>query len=182
MGRRLVRTMGQRLGVTLTRRQVEAVLGLGTGGMVSLPGGLCGVRLAHRLLLRREEALPPPLLLEPGRQVWGPWQVTLRRTLSPEDWGPDTLALDAAAGPLTVGAWDGTGRLAVENGSRTLKRLFQDRGIPAERRGEHPVLYAGGRPAAALGVAVDRDLAPREGRPCLAVTFTTMTDTTERKR
>lgn len=172
MGRRLVRTMGLRLGVTLTRRQVEAVLRLSTGGMVSLPGGLCGVRLAHRLLLRKTEVLPPPLRLEPGRQRWGPWLVTLRQAQPPESWGPDTLALDAAAGELTVGAWDGTGRLAVENGSRTLKRLFLDCGISAQRRWEHPVLYAGGRPAAALGVAVDRDLAPRAGRPCLTVTFT----------
>ena len=172
MRRRLVRTMGQRLGVTLTRRQVEAVLGLGSGGMVCLPGNLCAVRQAHRLTVRKTEPLPPPLLLAFGRQRWGPWQVTLRRTPSPETWGPDTLALDASAGALTVGAWDGTGRLAVENGSRTLKRLFQDRGIPAERRGERPVLYAGGRPVAALGVAVDGDLTPRAGRPCLAVTFT----------
>ena len=172
MRRRLARTMGLRLGVTLTRRQVEAVLGLGAGGMVSLPGGVCGVRRAHQLILRKTEDLPPPLLLEPGRQTWGPWQVTLRQTQSPESWGPDTLALDAAAGPLTVGTWDGTGRLAVENGSRSLKRLFLDCGIPAERRWKHPVLYGGGRPVAALGVAVDRDLAPRNGRPCLAVTFT----------
>ena len=172
MRRRLVRTMGQRLGVTLTRTQVDGVLALGSGGMASLPGGICAVRRAHQLVLRKTEALPPPLTLQPGEQVWGPWRITVTESPEPAAQGPDTLVLDAAAGPLAVGAWDGTGRLAVENGTRTLKRLFLDQGIPPERRGEHPVLYAAGKPAAALGAAVDWNLRPQAGRPCILVVFT----------
>ena len=171
MRRRLVRAMGLRLGVTLTRRQVEAVLRLGSGGMVSLPGELCAVRLAHKLILRKMGPLPPPMLLRFGRQIWGDWQVTLRELPGPQDQGVDSLVLDASVGPLSIGAWDGSGRLAVENGSRTLKRLFMDCGIPVQRRREHPVIYAGGRPVAALGVGVDWDLRPQAGRACLVVSF-----------
>lgn len=169
--RRLVRTMGQRLGVTPTREQVEMVLALGSGGSFDLPQNIRAVRLPHQLILQK---CPPPLpemLLRLGEQRWGPWRVTVRRSMEPAGQRPDTVALDADAGPLVIAVWDGTGRLAVENGSRTLKRLFMDQGIPVRRRREHPVLLREGRPAAAFGVAVDWNLRPRAGRPCLLVSL-----------
>ena len=58
---------------------------------------------------------------------------------------------------------------AVENGSRTIKRLFADRGIPVDRREEHPVLLREGRPVAVLGVAVDWGFLPQDGKTCLTV-------------
>lgn len=57
----------------------------------------------------------------------------------------------------------------MENGSRTIKRLFADRGVPAEERREHPALYLEGRPIAVFGVAADWDCRPRPGAPRLAV-------------
>ncbi|MDE7242551.1 MAG: tRNA lysidine(34) synthetase TilS [Oscillospiraceae bacterium] len=167
MQRRLVRTMARRLGVTPTVRQTEAALSLTSGKIYHLPGGLEAVRLPHRLILRRLPDLPPPQLLHTGVQYWGPWQITL----GTEPAGPDALVLDAAAGPLTVAAWDGTGRLAVENGSRSLKRIFQDCGIAPEKRREHPVLYADGKPAAAPGAGVDWTLRPKKNKPVITVTF-----------
>lgn len=61
----------------------------------------------------------------------------------------DTAAVLSAreiTGALTIAAWDGTGRLSVENGSRSIKRIFADQGISADRREEHPALYLDGGP------------------------------------
>ena len=70
-----------------------------------------------------------------------------------------------------IGPWDGTGRLTVENGSRTIKRLFADRGIPVERREEYPALYLAGRVIAVFGVAVDLQVQPAEGDAVLTVSL-----------
>lgn len=171
--RRLVRTMGQRLGVSLNREQSEAVLTLGSGGTLDLPEQVRAVRLPHKLILRKDAPAPEAVILQLGEQNWGTWRVTVQRCLETETTpeGAFSLALDGDAWPLSIGHWDGTGRLAVENGSRTLKRLFQDSGIPAARRSEHPVLFHDGRPIAAFGVAVDWDFRQREGLPCLAVSI-----------
>lgn len=186
--RRLVRSMARRLGVELTAAQTEAVLDLGTGGCLDLPGGLRAFRERHRLTIRRVPPLPPPLPLRPGTQRWGPWTVLVETEPgeghSREE--PLTLALSAetAGEGLAIGSWDGTGRLAVENGSRTIKRLFADRGVPVDRREEHPVLYAGGRPVAVFGVAVDRDHRPRPGAARVRITLeeTAETETREKER
>lgn len=167
--RRIVRTMGARLGASLSRAHVDAALALRRGGCRDLPGGLLAVRRADCLLLRRAASLPPPMALRPGEQVWGPWRVLVREAAGGEEAGADTLLL--RAGTLTIAPWDGTGRLAVKNGSRTIKRLFADRGIPVERRREYPVVYRDGAPAAVFGVAVDRGCRPREGERCTAVSL-----------
>ena len=59
----------------------------------------------------------------------------------------------------------------MENGSRSIKRLFADQGIPADQREEHPALYLEGRPVAVLGVAVDWSLRPRPGERTLTVVW-----------
>ena len=51
MARRLVETLGARLGASLDRRQVEAVLDLGAGGHLDLGGGLYAVRRSGALVL-----------------------------------------------------------------------------------------------------------------------------------
>ena len=168
MGRRLVRTMGRRLGVELSRSQVEAVLALSSGGYLDLPGGLCAVRQPHRLIMRKRTALPPPLVLQMGEQDWGPWRVVVRPG-GPAAENDRTVVLKACPGTLTIAAWDGRGRLAVENGSRTIKRLFADRGIPVECREEHPALHLNGVPAAVFGVATDWENRPRPGEGCLVI-------------
>lgn len=169
--RRLVRAMGQALGAELTRAQTEAVLHLRSGGCLDLPGNLRAVRQPHRLILKKQPPPPPPLVLHEGEQTWGNWTVTLERRMAPVEDAPDRVVLRDTAGTLTVAAWDGTGRLAVENGSRTVKRLFADAGIPVEGRGAYPAVLLNGAIAAVPGVAVDRFLRPEAGAPCLVVTF-----------
>lgn len=169
--RRLVRAMGQKLGVELTKAQTEAVLSLKTGGCLDLPEDLCAVRKPHRLILKKHPPFPPPLTLHDGAQDWGPWRITVRRSEDPPEEGPDRIILRDTVGELTVAVWDGTGRLAVENGSRTIKRLLADRGVPMERRKEHPALFLDGRIAAVFGVAVDWEYRPQKEGTCLVITL-----------
>ncbi len=169
--RRLVRTMGQRLGVSLSRGQTEAALALRSGGFLDLPGGLCAVRTSGQLILKKRPLPPEPLALRPGEQSWGPWRVTLERRMGPVEENACRVVLRDVDGELAVAAWDGAGRLAVENGSRTVKRLFADAGIPVERRAEHPAVLAGGRLAAVFGVATDRAYQGKEDEVCWVVTL-----------
>lgn len=167
--RRLVRTMARRLGRELTAAQTEAVLALGSGGCLDLGGGVGAVRKSHQLTLREKKTPPPPLTLSLGRQRWGDFVVTVSEDAEPNGGQLALLGAETAAGILTVAGWDGTGRLAVENGSRTVKRLFADRGIPVEQRENYPALYLDGRLIAVPGVAVDRRYAPGPGERTLAV-------------
>lgn len=153
--RRLVRTMGRRLGVELTRSQTEAVLSLKSGGFLDLPGGLCAVRKQKLLTLQKLPPLPPPMVLHEGVQDWGPWRVTVERTAAPVEESPCRITLRDSDRELSIAAWEGAGRLAVENGSRSVKRLFADASIPVERRGEHPAVLLDGKIAAVFGIAVD---------------------------
>ena len=173
MGRRLVREAARRLGGTLTARQTEAVLALGSGGILDLPGGLQAFRQPHRLTLRR---LPPPagpLALRRGEQAWNGGAVRVEETADWEHLPPGcALAAEKVQPPLTIAPWDGGGRLRIENGSRTVKRLFADRRIPPQRREEHPALYDGaGRLLAVLGVAVDWEFRPRPGERAITVVW-----------
>lgn len=169
--RRLVRAMGKRLGVELSRERTEAVLSLKSGGYLDLPENICAVRKPRQLMLKKLPLLPPPLTLHEGEQTWGPWKITLEHHAASAESAPDRIALRDAGGALTVAPWNGEGRLTVENGSRTIKRLLADAGVPVERRAEHPVLLLNGRPAAVLGAAVDWGLRPEEGAPCRVITF-----------
>ena len=169
--RRLVRAMGQRLGSELTRTQVEAVLTLKSGGYLDLPENLCAIRKPHQLILKKQPLPLPPLALREGGQKWGPWWVTVRKSGKIPPESPDTVVLRGVEGELTVITWDGEGRLAVENGSRTIKRLFADAGVPIENRADHPALLLDGRPVAVFGVATDWAFRPRGEEACIVVTL-----------
>ena len=171
IGRRIIRAAARRLGVELDRRTTQSVWGLAQGGYLDLPGGLCALRESNRLILRKQSLPPPPLVLREGAQDWGRWKVTLERWTGPAENTTDRIVLRETGGALAIAPWDGTGRLAVENGSRTIKRLFADAGVPVERRGEHPALLLDGQTAAVLGVAVDWALRPEEGMHCCVITF-----------
>ena len=169
--RRLVRGMALRLGESLNRRQTDAVLRLENNRFLDLPGGLCAVRTRHELTIKRQSPLPPLLALREGCQAWGDWQVTLERQEGPVEETACRVVLRDAGSPLAIAPWDGTGRLRVENGSRTIKRLFADKGIPVGERMAHPAVLVNGKIAAVFGVAVDWNYRPVEGEAALAVTL-----------
>lgn len=169
-GRRIIRSAARHLGVELDRSATEKLWTLPSGGFLNLPGGLEAFRSGGQLTLRKVQPPLQPLTLRPGGQRWGPWRVVLTHC-PPGQADPSALRLRPSASPLSIAAWDGRGRMAVKDGSRTIKRLFQDRGIPVERRQEHPALFRDGRPVAVFGVAVDWEQRPEPGEPCIAVSL-----------
>lgn len=171
MQRRLVRLAAERQGVALNREAVEAVLHLRRGGCLYLSGGARACRTADRLLFQLPDPVWAPVELHTGEQTWGSWRVRVATALPPFT-SPRRAVLDREKlpSPLSIAAWDGKGRLAVENGGmRTIKRLFTDCRIPPGQRDAYPALYMDGRCIAVPGVAVDAALTPGEGRPVLVV-------------
>jgi len=169
--RRLVRAMAQRLGVSLDQRQTDAVLALKSGGFLDLPEGLCALRTRRELTMKKLPPPLPPLELREGSQMWGPWRVTLERHVGPVEETGRRVVLRDDGKPLTAAIWDGTGRLRVENGCRTIKRLFADRGISVGERAEHPAVLADGKIVAAAGAATDWGCRPAEGEAAWIITF-----------
>ena len=160
---RLVRMAARRLGTELTALQAESVLSL-RSGTVALTGGVRAAREGKNLRFYRISPAPPPALLHFGEQDWGEYRVTVRETEDETAEDKNILLLRGDIGELTIAPWDGTGRLAVENGRRTVKRLLADRGIPMSQRESRPALFAGDALAAVFGAGVDRDFAPVCGK------------------
>ena len=97
--------------------------------------------------------------------------MTLERRGEPAGETPCRVVLRDMGGELAIASWDGTGRMAVENGSRTVKRLFADAGVPVERRAEHPVILVDGELAAVFGVATDWKYQMNGAGNCWVVTI-----------
>ena len=157
----------------------EALLSLArsgrNGAQVSLPYGLTARLGGYTVYLEHSSAPPPPADIAPGQTVsFGSWQVRLGR--SPE---PGALALSVAAQPLRVTPWRTGDRMALpgSRGSRSLKRLCAERGIPPPQRDALPVLRVGDAPAAVPGVGVDTSFVPRGGG-ALFVSFIKKTEET----
>ena len=156
---RLVRMAARRLGVELTATQAESVLSL-RSGVVVLPDGLRAVREGKAVRFYRLPPAPLPAPLHMGVQDWGGYRVTVCETTEDVAEDENTLLLCPGIGAYTIAPWDGTGRLTVENGRRTVKRLLADHGIPPAQRESRPALFAGDILAAVFGAGVDRAFAP----------------------
>lgn len=160
---RLVRSAAREFGVELTAVQTEAVLAMRRGACLSLGGG---VRVAHEgetLRFFRLREMSEPMELAIGEHDWGAWRVSVYETSDEVAENAGTLVLRGDAAALTIAAWDGTGRLGVENGSRTVKRLLADHRIGAAQRENCPAIYAGGKLAAVFGAGTDIDFRPVPG-------------------
>lgn len=160
---RLVRLAAQRMDTELTAAQVESLLSLGHG-IIVLPKGLRATRDSAGLCFYRVPTPLPPLALHEGEQDWGEYRVTVRMTEEETAEDENTLVLRSDSEQLTVAAWDGTGRLTVENGRRTVKRLLSDRGIGPAQQENRPAIYAGDTLAAVFGAGTGRDFAPVDGK------------------
>lgn len=117
---------------------MDAVLALAEGGgTLDLPGGARAVCRNGWLRLTVKETAPPEMVLAQGLNRWGDYDITLR---------------GGEEHRVTVRSWKGSDRMAVERGSRSLKRLFADAGIPAELRDSLPVVCVDGTPHAVYGI------------------------------
>ena len=74
---------------------------------------------------------------------------------------------------LRVTLWRGNDRLTLPGGrgSRSLKRLCVERGIPPGQRDRLPVLRLGEVPAAVPGIGVNTEITPPAGGRTVVVTF-----------
>ena len=141
-----------------------------TGGTLSLPGGVLAVCRGGTLSLTVPASAPEETPLRMGENTVGTWHITLSRTPTPG-------ALSLRDGAYTVRSWRRDDRLTLPHsrGSRSLKRLFADRGIAPEQRDALPVLCLGGVAAAVFGVGIDRKAMPEEPGSTIYITIK-MTD------
>ena len=147
------------------------------GGMLTLPAGASAVCRGQTLTL-----LPPgpplaPVVLHPGKNFWGEYTISVRKTAGNFSRRSDTIVLncDKIDGALSVGPYTGGQRLTLpgSRGGRSVKRLLADRGIPPELRQRVPVLCVGDRPAAVWGVGTDMEFLPEESGQNMEITVTT---------
>ena len=117
---------------------IQALLALAeSGGLLALPGGLRAVCRDGWLRLTIRQEPPPEMTLRQGVNRWGDFDITLR--------GGESRR-------VSVRTWSSADRMTVGRGSRSLKRLFSDAGIPPERRDTAPVVCVDGAPYAVYGV------------------------------
>lgn len=168
---RLVREAARRLGAELTGAQTEAVLNLRGGACLSLGGGLRAAREGKVLRFYRLAEPAKPLSLSLGQQSWGSFRVTVMETGDEVAENAHTVVLRGDIREPVIAAWDGTGRLGVENGRRTVKRLLADHGISAVQRENCPAVYADGTLAAVFGAGTDTGFRPLPGEKKIVITL-----------
>ena len=155
-----------------------AALCAGSGtAQLDLPGGVTARRTDGVLTLcahRRET--PERVLLRAGETVrWGGFAITCRKCEKTVENSENTVILRGAAldAPLSVGAWDAreSMTLPVSRGSRSLKRLFAERGFSPDEREQTPVIRSGGAVAAVYGIGTDALFLPGDGESVCVLTF-----------
>lgn len=152
----------------------EAVVKLaGNGGMLDLPGGICAVCRQGRLsFVPKNETLAGKTLSEYTN--WGKYTIYQRKQFGNFSKKEDTILLncDKINQPIQVRAFESSDRLTLpgSRGSRSIKRLLAERGIPAEERRCVPVFCVGERPAAVYGVGTDVAFVPQETDKTIEIT------------
>ncbi len=160
------RTCGHRR--DLSAAHVRAVLELKKGREYSLPYGLLARNNGGALVLFKAPSVPEAVYLAPGETVrFGAWCVALDGEETAERF---SYRLNLP-GPVEVTCWRSDDRMTLpgSRGSRTLKRLWADAGVPPGVRDGLPVLRLEGRVAAAPYLGVDLDFST--GKTDAQVTF-----------
>lgn len=160
--RGLLRHAGVPVGET-GQRHIASVLALAqkTSGEISLPGGRRaavrhGVLYAERSAPRREQALFPECPVD-----FGAYTVLVARKISDihSSFKLYPIAYDTIkAESLTVRTWRPSDRMTLPGarGTRSLKRLYAERGIAPDRRDTLPVLCIGDAVVAAAEIGTDQ--------------------------
>jgi tRNA(Ile)-lysidine synthase len=143
---------------SLSRAQVDAVLGLGREGgssSLDLGEGLRAVVEYGTLRFRRGGDAPAPAPAElgvPGVIRFGAWEV-----MADIGEGEVSVSAEAVAGPLVVRSWKDGDRMRPVGlgGTKSLQDLFTDRKVPRALRRSLPVVEAEGEIVWVAGVALD---------------------------
>ena len=116
-----------------------------------------------------------------GQHRWGNRIVTVYETDKDISEDRHTVVLRTGPENLAIAAWDGTGRLSVENGWRTVKRLLSDHGIGPALRELCPAIFSDGKLAAVFGAGTDLSLQAQSSRRQLVITLEQVTVTPDIK-
>ena len=136
---------------------IDALLALAVGGgTLDLPGRMQAVCRGGQLRLTMQAAALPEMTLRQGVNRWGDYDITLRG-------GEDVRVI--------VRSWRGSDRLTTGRGSRSLKRLFLDAGIPAEDRNRIPVVCVNGAVRAVYGVGIEESISSGENDDHINITI-----------
>ena len=117
------------------------------------PGGVTIARNYGRLEVRREDAPLAPVTLEvPGTVIWGDYRITAG---VPDE--PDAFTV-YPVGDITVRSRLSGDSIRLPGGTKSLKKLFIDRKIPAQNRDRIPVLADDRGVLAVCGIGVNPKL------------------------
>ena len=122
------------------------------------PGGITVARNYDRLEVRREtEELPAVELPVPGTVRWGDYRITAAL----EGEGMPVYP----SGPITVRSRQAGDSIRLSGGTKSLKKLFIDRKIPAAQRSRIPVLCDEEGILAVEQIGIDRSRQPQDAPP-----------------
>ncbi len=143
---------------------------------LDLPGGITARCADSTLTLTRRAEADARLTLRAGERVhWGDYLISCQKCEKTVENSGNTVILREAAlhAPLSVGAWDAreSMTLPVSRGSRSLKRLFAERGIAPAERERTPVLRVGSAVAAVYGIGTDAMFLPAEDEAVYVIEF-----------
>ncbi len=105
----------------------------------TFPGNIIIAREYDRLTVLSQAGIPSPALLScPGSILWGDYRITCTPAEVIENT-PNTFTL-VPGGTVTVRSREAGDKLRLSGGSKSLKKLFIDRKLPAAVRPRIPVL------------------------------------------
>ena len=118
----------------------------------SLPGGVTVARRYDRLVCQGGETPPEPVELPcPGTVRFGGWEVRC------EPAAPGTPGAVCPAGKMTVRSRQNGDTIRLPGGSKSLKKLYIDRKIPADLRPFLPVVADDRGVLAVADIGINRD-------------------------
>ena len=137
------------------------------------PGNICIARNYGFLTVQGEKETPEPVELPvPGTLVWGDYRITASE-------GGEGLLI-YPDGPVTVRSRASGDSIRLTGGTKTLKKLFIDRKIPASMRGRIPVVSVRRGVLAVHGFGINPDLQD-ESLPPIRIIIEKITDTEEKE-
>ena len=143
-------------------RAALSLLGNGSGKRVDLPHGMTAAVRDGWLVLETRPAASGERALTPNVPLrWGAYELTLESDVPAKTREPG-VPLRAGNDTVTVRPCPAGERLTLpgSNGSRTVKRLCNDRRISLRERDTLPAFYVAGRLAAVWGIGTDAAFVP----------------------